>query len=109
VRRLTNQVAELVELPASARIHRRRVALSELFEAIDTDAAIPISQNQLAPLARTRLCATNRVLSDAPRRGVLEIRRRRIVVRDWRTVRRLRAYIPSAARCEPMLTSNCRG
>jgi CRP-like cAMP-binding protein len=89
VRRLTNQVAELAELPPSARIHRRLVALGELFEVIDTDAPIPISQNQLASLAGTKLRVTNRVLSEARRQGVLETRRRRIFVHDWQAVRRL--------------------
>jgi CRP/FNR family transcriptional regulator, cyclic AMP receptor protein len=88
VRRLTDQVAELNELPAPARIHRRLLALGELFEVIDTDAPIPISQNQLASLAGTKLRVTNKVLSDARVHGVLETRRRRIFVHDWRAVRR---------------------
>ncbi len=94
VRRLTNQVTELAELPAPARIHRRLVALGELFEVVDTTGPIPISQHQLASLAYTKLRITNKVLSDARNQGTLETNRRRIVVHDWAAVRsaaRLRA------------------
>jgi CRP-like cAMP-binding protein len=94
VRRLTGQVAELAELPAPARIFRRLLALGELFEVIDTDVPIPISQNQLASLAHTKLRITSKVLGDARANGVLETSRRRIYVHDWSAVRsaaRLRA------------------
>jgi CRP/FNR family cyclic AMP-dependent transcriptional regulator len=94
VHRLTTQVAELAELPAPARIFRRLLALGELFEVIDTDVPIPISQHQLASLAHTKLRITSKVLGDARASGVLETSRRRISVHDWSAVRsaaRLRA------------------
>lgn len=89
VRRLTEQVAELVEMPAPARIHRRLVGLGELFDVVDTDGPIRVSQNQLASLAGARLRVTNKVLSEARARGVLSTGRRCITVHDWATVRRI--------------------
>jgi CRP-like cAMP-binding protein len=88
VRRLTTQVVELAELPAPVRIHRRLVALGELFQVVDTDEPIPVSQDQLASLATTKLRVTNKVLRDARAAGVLETGRRRILVHDWAAVRR---------------------
>jgi CRP-like cAMP-binding protein len=88
VRRLTNQLTELAELPAAVRIHRQVVKLGELFEVTDTDGPIPISQNQLASLAGVKLRVTNKVLSEARAAEVLETARRRIVVHDWPAVRR---------------------
>ena len=65
VRRLTNQLTELAELPAPVRIHRQVVALGGLFEVLDTDRRIPVSQNQLASLAGAKLRVTNKVLAEA--------------------------------------------
>jgi CRP/FNR family cyclic AMP-dependent transcriptional regulator len=88
VRRLTNQLTELAELPAAVRIHRQVVKLGELFEVVDTEDPIPVSQNQLASLAGVKLRVTNKVLGEAREAKVLETARRRIVVRDWSAVRR---------------------
>jgi CRP/FNR family transcriptional regulator, cyclic AMP receptor protein len=88
VRRLTDQVEELLDLPAPTRIHRRLLALGELFEVIGTDRPVPVSQNELASLAGARLRVTNKVLAEARDRGVLSTGRRRITVHDWAAVRR---------------------
>ncbi len=89
VNRLTDQVAELVELPAPVRIHRRLVALGELFDVAGTDGPIPVAQHQVASLAGAQLRITSKVLGEARARGVLSTGRRRIVVHDWPAVRRL--------------------
>ena len=88
VRRLTDQVNELVDLPAPVRIHRRLLALGELFEVIGTERPVPVSQNELASLAGARLRITNKVLAESRDRGVLSTGRRRITVHDWAAVRR---------------------
>ena len=88
VRRLTNQLTELAELPAPVRIHRQVVALGALFEVTDTDRPIPVSQHQVASLAGAKLRVTNKVLSEARTAGTLSTGRRRIVVHDWQAVRR---------------------
>lgn len=88
VRRLTNQLTELAELPAAVRIHRQVVRLGELFEVVDTGDPIPVSQNQVASLAGVKLRVTNKVLGEAREAKVLSTARRRIVVHDWPAVRR---------------------
>jgi CRP-like cAMP-binding protein len=88
VRRLTNQLTELAELPAPVRIHRQVVALGGLFEVVDTDGPIPVSQNQLASLAGAKLRVTNKVLAEARAQRMLSTGRRRIVVHDWAAIRR---------------------
>ena len=98
VRRLTEQVAELVDLPAPTRIHRRLLGLGELFGVIGTDRPVPVSQNELASLAGARLRVTNKMLAEARDRGVLSTGRRRITVHDWAAVRRAARLRPPAAR-----------
>jgi CRP-like cAMP-binding protein len=71
VRRLSQQIVELTELPAETRVYRRIVAMAELFDATEDGASIPLAQHHLASLAYAKLRATNRVLADARRDGVL--------------------------------------
>jgi CRP-like cAMP-binding protein len=93
VRRLSQQIVELTELPAATRVYRRLVTMAELFGATENGASIPLSQHHIASLAYAKLRVTNRVLADARRDGVLGTARRRIVVLDWAQLR-ARARLP---------------
>lgn len=85
--RLSNRLTETA-LPASERIYRRLIDVAIAFGVKGTDAPIPVSQGQLASLAGAKLRVTNTVLARAKRDGVLELARRRIVVRDWNEAHR---------------------
>ena len=77
VQRLSDQLTEAYYLPADKRVLRRVAELSELY-----GGEIPLAQEQLAELAGTSRATTNRVLRDLERRGVVELRRGMVVVRD---------------------------
>jgi CRP-like cAMP-binding protein len=96
VRRLSQQIVELTELPAPIRVYRRIVSMAELFDATQDGAAILLAQHHLASLAYAKLRVTNRVLAEARRDGVVETARRRIVVLDWDRLR-ARARLPRTA------------
>jgi CRP/FNR family transcriptional regulator, cyclic AMP receptor protein len=83
VRRLSDQVTEAYYLPADKRVLRRVAELSELY-----GGEIPLAQEQLAELAGTSRATTNRVLRDLERRGIVELRRGMVVVRDANSLQR---------------------
>jgi len=88
VRRLTDRLVEALTEPAEVRVYRRLFELGILYDVTDTAAPIPLTQEQIAAMAGTRLRITNRVLNDARRDGVLSTRRRRIVIENWDELRR---------------------
>ena len=77
VRRLSEQVTEAYYLSAEKRVLRRVAELSELY-----GGEIPLAQEQLAELAGTSRATTNRVLRDLEKRGVVELRRATVIVRE---------------------------
>ena len=77
VRRLSEQVTEAYYLSADKRVLRRVAELSELY-----GGEIPLAQEQLAELAGTSRATTNRVLRDLEKRGVVELRRATVIVRE---------------------------
>jgi CRP/FNR family transcriptional regulator, cyclic AMP receptor protein len=77
VRRLSEQLTEAYYLPADTRVVRRVSELGELY-----GGEIPLAQEQLAELAGTSRATTNRVLRDLERRGVVELRRGTVIVRQ---------------------------
>ena len=77
VRRLSDQLTEAYYLPADTRVVRRVSELGELY-----GGEIPLAQEQLAELAGTSRATTNRVLRDLERRGVVELRRATVIVRQ---------------------------
>jgi CRP-like cAMP-binding protein len=84
VRRLSEQLTEAYYLPAETRVVRRVSELGELY-----GGEIPLAQEQLAELAGTSRATTNRVLRDLERRGVVELRRATVIVREpWQLARR---------------------
>jgi CRP-like cAMP-binding protein len=77
VARLSEQLTEAYYLPAETRVVRRVSELGELY-----GGEIPLAQEQLAELAGTSRATTNRVLRDLERRGVVELRRATVIVRE---------------------------
>ena len=77
VRRLSDQLTEAYYLPADKRVVHRVAELGELY-----GGEIPLAQEQLAELAGTSRATTNRVLRDLERRGVVELHRGAVVIRE---------------------------
>lgn len=88
VRRLTNQVHELVNVPAATRIYRRLVDLAVLYEVGRDGGNIPVTQDQVASMAGVRLRITNRVLKEAKDAGLVTTANRRITIEQWDELRR---------------------
>ena len=97
VRRLSERLVELAEIPGPVRVHRRLVELGALYGATGTDQPIPLTQAQLASLAMVKLRLVNRVIGDAKARRILDVQRGRVVVLDWDALTDV-ARIPHAAR-----------
>lgn len=80
MRRQNELLLEALYVPAERRVLRRLVELSSVYG--DADAAIPLTQEQLAEIGGTSRATVNRVLREEQERGTVELRRGRIVVAD---------------------------
>ena len=78
VRRSTDRLVEALHVDADTRVRRRIVELCAHYVA-DT---IPLTQEDLAGLAGTSRATVNRVLREEAKRGTVELRRGKPVVRD---------------------------
>lgn len=78
VRRTNTLLLDAYYAPAETRVLRRVRDLAEAFP----DGEVRLTQEDLASLAGTSRATVNRVLRDAERRGAVELRRGRTVVRD---------------------------
>jgi CRP/FNR family transcriptional regulator, cyclic AMP receptor protein len=78
VRRTNELLLDAYYAPAETRVLRRLRDLAEAFP----DGEVRLTQEDLASLAGTSRATVNRVLRDAERRGAVELRRGRTVVRD---------------------------
>jgi CRP/FNR family cyclic AMP-dependent transcriptional regulator len=83
VRRLTQQVVELVEVAGAIRVYRRLLALGSLYGVRGTNRPVPLTQAHLAACAMVKLRLVSRVVGSARDQGILEPQRGRIVVLDW--------------------------
>ena len=83
MRRLSDQLTEAYYLPADKRVVHRVAELGELY-----GGEIPLAQEQLAELAGTSRATANRVLRDLERRGVVELHRGTVVIREPEQLRR---------------------
>jgi CRP/FNR family transcriptional regulator, cyclic AMP receptor protein len=81
VERLSSQVLELLYLPAEQRVLRRLSELAELWAA-GGEMEVPITQEVLASMAGTTRSTANKALREMAERGVLSLRRGRVVVHD---------------------------
>ncbi len=97
VRRLTEQLSEMLYLPADKRVVRRLLALVPLYgEAID----IPVTQVDLASLANTSRATANQVLGRWRPSGAVGLRRGAVTVVD--TERLAIAAVRRAVERRPM-------
>ena len=78
LRRTNSLLLDAYYAPADARVLRRLRDLAAAYP----DGEVRLTQEDLASLAGTSRATVNRVLRDAERRGALELRRGRTIVRD---------------------------
>ena len=81
VSRTNERLVEALHVDADTRVRRRLVELCDTYGR-DDEAVIPLTQEDLAGLAGTSRATVNRVLRDEQKRGTVELRRGRTVVRD---------------------------
>lgn len=82
VRRQNELLLEALYVPVERRVLRRLVELTSVYPATGGEHWIPLTQEVLAELAGTSRATVNRVLNEEQRRGTLELRRGRTLVRD---------------------------
>jgi CRP/FNR family cyclic AMP-dependent transcriptional regulator len=88
LRRLSEQVIEAYYVPAERRVLRRVRELAELYGRGSDGVVVPLTQEEIAELAGTSRATVNRVLRDAERRGIVELRRGKTVVLDLEALAR---------------------
>ena len=81
LRRLSDQVVEAYYVPADRRVLRRVCELAQAYGSAD-EAIVPLTQVEIAELAGTSRATVNRVLREAERRGLVELRRGKTAVLD---------------------------
>ncbi len=77
---LTRQLVDAMYVPADARVLRRLVALSRLYDRGEGEIVIPLTQEDLAGLAGVTRPTVNRVLKKEERRGTVRISRGSITI-----------------------------
>jgi CRP-like cAMP-binding protein len=77
LRRMSARLVEALYVPAPARVMRR---IAELAETFGPDAAIPLTQEELASLAGTTRPTVNRAIRQAEESGALRSTRGRLYV-----------------------------
>jgi len=79
---LTGQLVDALYVPAEARVLRRLVALSKLYDRGEEEIHIPLTQEDLAELAGVTRPTVNRVLKKEERLGTVRISRGSIDITD---------------------------
>ncbi|WP_216896490.1 Crp/Fnr family transcriptional regulator [Nocardia alni] len=82
VRRLSAMVLEALYLPVEARVVRRLVDLARTYGGRAPIAEIRLTQDDLASMAGTTRVTANKILRELEDRGIVELRRGRIIVTD---------------------------
>jgi len=85
---LSERLVEAYTVGAETRVARRVLELAHVFGGAPP-VAIPLIQEDIAALAGTSRATVNRVLRDAERRGIVQLRRGRTVVLDGDGLTRL--------------------
>ena len=82
VRRLSGLLVEALHVPVDVRVLRRLVALTEAYRdpGGNGPTEVPLTQEDLASLAGTSRATVNRVVGDAEKAGLVELRRGRVIV-----------------------------
>jgi CRP/FNR family cyclic AMP-dependent transcriptional regulator len=88
VRRQNHLLLEALYVPVERRVLRRLAELADLYPANDGEISVPLTQEVLAELAGTSRATVNRVLNEEQRRGSVELRRGRTLVRDLEALAR---------------------
>ena len=88
VRHASERLVEAHYEDAETRVRRRLLGLLPLYSEGEGDCEVPLTQEDLAELAGTSRATVNRVLRDEERRGSVELRRGRTVVRDRQALAR---------------------
>ena len=88
VGRLTRQLIDAAELPATTRVYRSLLMLADSLGVSNTDRPVPVTQQTVAAAAGVKLRVTSDVMTSAKRDGLLAISRKRIHVTDWPELRR---------------------
>ncbi len=87
LRRASDRIVEAHYVDAETRVRRRLVELASLYGG-DGEAAIPLTQEDLAAMAGTSRATVNRVLRSEQREGVVALRRGLVTVLDTDALRR---------------------
>jgi CRP-like cAMP-binding protein len=83
VRMLNERLVEALYVSAELRVLRRLSEVVALYgNESNGDIVVPLTQEQLATLAGTSRATVNATLGDAQKRGIIELRRGKICVRD---------------------------
>jgi CRP/FNR family cyclic AMP-dependent transcriptional regulator len=82
VKRQNELLLEALYVPVERRVLRRLVELVNVYPAKDGEQWIPLTQEVLAELAGSSRATVNRVLNEEQRRGTVELRRGRTLIRD---------------------------
>jgi CRP/FNR family transcriptional regulator, cyclic AMP receptor protein len=89
VRRLTEQLVEVMYVPAAARLVRRLVELTQTYPpGPDGRIRIPLTQADLAGLCGTARPTMNQFLNRLAERGLIEVGRGHVTIRDLDGLRR---------------------
>jgi CRP/FNR family cyclic AMP-dependent transcriptional regulator len=80
--RLSNLLREAHFLPVEARVRRRVLELSRIYDQGSGEIVITLTQEELAGLAGTARATVNRVLRQEEALGSLRLGRRRVIVVD---------------------------
>jgi CRP/FNR family transcriptional regulator, cyclic AMP receptor protein len=80
VAELTDRLVDALYTPAPQRVSRMLEQLAERYRDSTGAATIPLTQEDLAGLAGTSRITVSRVLGDLRSRGMVEIRRGRIIL-----------------------------
>jgi CRP-like cAMP-binding protein len=84
VSRLSGLLVEALYVPVDTRVLRRLVALAADYAETDdlVGVEVPLTQEDLASLAGTSRATVNRVVGEAEKAGLVEVRRGRVIVLD---------------------------
>ncbi len=81
IREMNERLLEAHYVDAETRVRHHLRQLAALYERPD-GAVIPLTQEEIAEIAGTSRATVNRVLREEERRGVIELKRGKTIVRD---------------------------
>jgi CRP/FNR family cyclic AMP-dependent transcriptional regulator len=82
IRRQTDLLLEALYLPVDRRLRRRLLELARVYGGDDGEAAIPLTQAELAEMAGTSRATANQILRGEQERGTVRLERGRVLVLD---------------------------